>query len=550
MENSLFSKYKKQIFDLFQNDRESKLDSYNKYNIFLKGDVSGIQDFIFSIKSKGASKSLKSRSHYIEILSEMVLTKLQDIYNDNFNLLYNGGGNFYCFLANTSNDEIKKIEQDINLDSNLIQSGLYISLSCIELSENDFKNFSTKWNDLHIKSSEDKLKKYSSTLFESIFSPFTTNQIENNYWSSLTNNLIKYNGFEIQNNGKGDILLFDQSYNFTNNNNNYLNRIINKLPIWSNDLLTTKKENINLILSEKDIEPEEKPMINNIIEFQYLSSFAKTRTGTDKLGVLKMDVDNLGNIFSNFRDINNLKLLSQSLKWFFDEHLNELLDRKFSIGSETDSFRNNLYVVFSGGDDCFILGAWDAIFEFAFLIRNEFEEFTSSKITCSASIIQVGNKFPVIQFARLAEDELKKAKNHLNGIHKNNISVFGEVISWDDYNSARIIAKELSDLILNKNESKTILDRIKKSKIGFEKLKDKAIDSGIIRNREIWRLFYFLRNSKNKGKMTELIERYKELYNQYEKILLTNAIGIQNNNPILFPVAARWAEFLTRKSKK
>lgn len=41
----------------------------NKY--LLKGDISRIQEFIFNVASKGAAKSLKSRSYYVTLVQKL-----------------------------------------------------------------------------------------------------------------------------------------------------------------------------------------------------------------------------------------------------------------------------------------------------------------------------------------------------------------------------------------------------------------------------------------------------------------------------------------------
>ena len=47
------------------------MNKENKY--IVKGDLSGIQNFIFNIPSKGAAKELKRRSLYVTNLAEELL---------------------------------------------------------------------------------------------------------------------------------------------------------------------------------------------------------------------------------------------------------------------------------------------------------------------------------------------------------------------------------------------------------------------------------------------------------------------------------------------
>jgi CRISPR-associated protein Csm1 len=43
----------------------------------IKGDISGIQEFIFNVSSQKAAKTLKFRSSLIQTLAELCVTKIQ-----------------------------------------------------------------------------------------------------------------------------------------------------------------------------------------------------------------------------------------------------------------------------------------------------------------------------------------------------------------------------------------------------------------------------------------------------------------------------------------
>ena len=222
-------------------------------------------------------------------------------------------------------------------------------------------------------------------------------------------------------------------------------------------------------------------------------------------------------------------------------NISSVLSEK-QLNTEGGKFQDNIYVVFAGGDDCFMVGAWDAVFEFAKVIHDSFKEFTNDRLRLSASLTVIDEKYPVIRFARLAEDALKNAKELVKegetNPSKNKISVFNQVLEWDEYNDALDIAHKLEDLIKNKGESRAIIERIKQSRTGFEKLQNK-VKAGFLKAQEVWRLQWFLRSSKNKEEMQKLLDKYHSL-------LLKAATSDKKTNPIIFPVAARWAEFLTK----
>nr|WP_314619851.1 type III-A CRISPR-associated protein Cas10/Csm1 [uncultured Selenomonas sp.] len=70
--------------------------------LLVSADVSGIQPFIYAIPSKGALKSLRGRSFYLEILLENVVDEILAACSMSRSaLLYTGGGHFYLLLPNT-----------------------------------------------------------------------------------------------------------------------------------------------------------------------------------------------------------------------------------------------------------------------------------------------------------------------------------------------------------------------------------------------------------------------------------------------------------------
>ncbi|MDI6784689.1 MAG: hypothetical protein QME64_11435, partial [bacterium] len=81
----------------------------------------------------------------------------------------------------------------------------------------------------------------------------------------------------------------------------------------------------------------------------------------------------------------------------------------------------------SGGDDLFIVGAWDHITELAFDIRQAFAKFTANNpdIHLSGGIYIQDAKFPLYQLAKLAKDAEDRAKeNKDTAKEKQSITLF------------------------------------------------------------------------------------------------------------------------------
>lgn len=570
MDNN-FEKYSQRLVDALNGKATNQnFDKYQGFDYFVKGDISGIQEFIFNVKSRGAAKTLKGKSLYVQATSELCLAFAgQHFGESNIKLLYNGGGDFYFFLRNA--DEQKRDNFKIAVLKTMLAKEIYIDITFKAISDADLNNFGEIWSAINKASLQNQMRQNKGVRVDELFKPFDfTNVKESIDWNEFTTRYNKKESVVISNRitPEHEPQLFDLQYHFSGT----WSDTNSKLPTWTNEL---KQKYIDVISEKEDDanynhNPDwQIPSAGNLIEFDYLARFAAARCGTSKLGVLKMDVDNLGTFFDKRTNINELEACSKSLAWFFEEYLiKDLLKKEFEylaldldankkpqeykisknnrevkyykVKKEKSVFFENIYVIFSGGDDCFLLGAWDAVFAFAKLVHNEFNHFTckNKDISLSASLVLVDAKFPVVQFAKLADKALKKAKDPKLGKHK--IALMGEVFSWDDFEKIEKIALDLQQIIIEKREPRGILDKIRLSARGFLGIQNK-LEQHQLPAPKVWRLLWYLKGSKNKEDMESLFQKH------YIKPLLSAYVSKQLNNPMLFPIAARWAEFLTRK---
>lgn len=172
--------YKDKFFKNSKNSR--KEDMF----ILVSGELSGIQDFIYTVANKGAMKSLRGRSFYLEMLVEHIVDEILQANNlSRANLLYLGGGNFYLILPNTKDakDILEKFKTTIN-DFLLkrYQTNLYFEMNYQKCSANDLANDldnKNKENNLlgnvfrktSAKTSKSKLNRYSKEQLSDLFNP-------------------------------------------------------------------------------------------------------------------------------------------------------------------------------------------------------------------------------------------------------------------------------------------------------------------------------------------------------------------------------------------
>lgn len=127
--------------------------------LLVGGDISGVQDFIYTITNKGATSSLRGRSFYLQLLTEaaarFVLRELELPYT---NLIYGGGGNFYILARASEKDKLKALRQKL---SRILykhhQGDLYMAVEGLLLRASDFMRppnkedkhpLSEKWGEL------------------------------------------------------------------------------------------------------------------------------------------------------------------------------------------------------------------------------------------------------------------------------------------------------------------------------------------------------------------------------------------------------------------
>ena len=115
-------------------------------------DISGIQDFIYTISAKGSLKLLRSRSFYLEMLCEHLIdTILKRLEYSRANLIYSGGGHGYILLANTSKNKsaLDEINSEINhWFINNFKTALYVADAYTECSADDLMNSNGTYEDI------------------------------------------------------------------------------------------------------------------------------------------------------------------------------------------------------------------------------------------------------------------------------------------------------------------------------------------------------------------------------------------------------------------
>lgn len=204
------------------------------------------------------------------------------------------------------------------------------------------------------------------------------------------------------------------------------------------------------------IKDEEKPQTDEIKAWDYLAcddkvlqDDQKTWLGQKALAVLKGDVDNLGAIFQQGIYANcfaKMVSVSRQINNFFAVYLPYLCEYV------EDGKYKNVYTVFAGGDDFFLIGSWKTIMELASKMAEDFASYVAGneKIHFSAGICLFKPGIPIKAIANMAEEALESAKANEKtaaDAPKNSICVFDIPCKWVDYSDLLESSKTIDDLV-------------------------------------------------------------------------------------------------------
>lgn len=472
--------YKKYCFN-----SGSKIFRNEKIYLLISGDISGIQDFIYTIPSKGALKTLRGRSLYIDLLLEEFIDEyLEQIGLSRANVLYSGGGHFYILAPNIEDTKkaIDKLQAKMNrwLMEN-IGINLYLAIGMAECSANNLMKSEAQGNLFAIvnkKLKDDKTIRYSKDedFLEYIFNvekEKDTAKKECNICHNLVDKLWKYNSDEeiacefclnLYKLGQ-DILTQDLVFVISEEKIDGGIKIFGKdkdlymyavniedidmfkgkvLRIYSKNNLLENDLAIRLYLADYSAKNEN----DEVMTFDDLAkSSCKTDKGIKRLGVLRLDIDDLGIAFSSgfvsdkdkiednlrYATLSRYADLSKDISMFFKVAINKICagdltgcvdfeEKAFNIFGIAKAPKRKVNIIYAGGDDLFLVGAWDEVLEVAIDINRAFKQFTNGKLTLSAGMAMFSPTYPISKMAEIAGLLVQMSKNRKD---KNSIALFG-----------------------------------------------------------------------------------------------------------------------------
>lgn len=508
------------------------------------------------------------------------------------NIIYNSGGCFYLLAANTERVKEKLNETIAEIENAIFKThgtDLYVAIDSVALSASEVANrggkrtLSNIWQDLFAKRDRRKNARYSAALLSDYGQFFVPQKVDGTkrdvitgedfvegeeavsfingtYISALNNDQIKI----------GKALMTADILAVTNKPIDFLKDKANVCPaqlgvyyyltresdITANiDAVHEQGGDLTLILlNGKDFKGDyvlEKYMTYNICSMQFYggnrfngNTYEEMcdNEGFSRLGVLRMDVDNLGSIFQGGipetkASLSRFAALSRSFDYFFSGYLNV-------ICAENERYARS-FIVYSGGDDVFIVGSWDTTIDIAHQIQGDFHRYTcfNPAFSISGGIAILGAKFPIIAGAAESAEEEERAKGHeCAGDKKDSISFFSMPLNWEkEYSTVKKLKDHIAELLYSDSLPKSFLSKIMEHAMnaGFKNHK-------ISNYQTYWHLAYDLKRMEERYKSSK--ETLSLLDKCINEVCHTNGqldgreITSFYNSLELWAFACRWAE--------
>lgn len=483
--------------------------------LFVGGDLSGIQSFLYNISSKRAAVSLKGRSRYLSDYMDKTCDKLRaaakDAGSKELDKIYCSGGKFYLITDNApvirqAIDECaSKIKQDLWKEH---YGQLGINIAYTPFTENTDGTVNTLggdnqkpgilWRTVNAEFANQKNQKFKDIItadFDSYFKPIAIGDKPK---------VCAITGIES-----------DDCENYTYRSPEGENTTILVLP-------SVKKQ---IELGEKLNREEGAGMtFEDYADASYL-------------GVLRMDVDGLGKRFiTGFDSIKAYKAFSKRLVNFFENEVKQ-------IRLEPE-FKEYINIIYAGGDDLFIVGRWDKTIAIAQRIHYEVEkQFKNEGISISGGMVIVNPKFPIAKAAEQSGEAEDAAKRFKDGEkEKNAFHFLGKTVSWDgDFDYVMRKKDEFVDMVKSFDLSKSILHKLMLYASVAQKNEQRKAEGKAQDYSYLWHASYYLtRYIKRYEKNRVIVDFVKNLRDK--EITLNGGQNLQ-----LIALAARWAELQLRE---
>ena len=549
--------------------------------LLIGGDISGVQDFIYTISSKGAAKMLRGRSFYLQLLTEAVLRfVLRRLGLPYTSVIYSGGGHFYLLAPLSAREKLGEIQAEIG--KILYQqhgTQLYLVLGQAAVPASGFRagKLQEHWQKMHDELTRAKNRRYSELgedLYPLVFdvpeyggNPNETCSVcgddsrgaeEWDEWEGqskicpLCRSFAETIGKDLPA-ARFLALKFSEPAASVNKADTAL-EILQRFGMEV-QFLKQAGEQVRVETGQRVVlwaldDPNKgqwpqtshptprwlRYTANRVPTMTFDELQKKVESDFRRLGVLIMDVDNLGPLFKDGLgdsfSLSRMAALSSQISLFFEGWLKRIV--------EDEAWRNLVYTVYSGGDDLFLIAPWDKTPALAQRIVDDFAAYTAHPgMHISGGMAFIDGKYPIYQ----AAEDAAEAEHLAKGNGRNSFAFLSRAWKWTEFRSLAEHKNELTHLLKGEAQDerggpKSILQTLRTlAKMEAEAIAEKGRP---VWGRWLWMGAYHLKRLEERQKNNPALQ---------ERIAgLREKLGLFQNLE-MWGAAARWAQLETRKKK-
>jgi CRISPR-associated protein Csm1 len=582
------------------------------------GDFSGIQKFIFNLTNEGAAKGLRGRSFYVQffckacadfILKRLGLHKVA--------LLYNSGGKFYLLIPKHLQDALEKARSEVNawLMSEF-HGQVFMGLGVAEITDSMFTQgrMDTAWKMTAEALERDRLHKFKDQLSHEFFQPQVHGDPSKScrvcgnrdggggdrcpmcksleslgIWLRHARAILTLWGEGQEVHRMQKLLGIEQVLHFERLGMHTL--FIDQDHLHRLQEVKGVQAECTFLNPEEDFELGAVSLPACATTQMYLGKWessgaedldfeamADQEKAISRLGVLRMDVDNLGLVFiqglqfperddtgwgpvqtdgqgrikrRSMASISRMVTLSRQLNMFFSGYVPRILK---------DEAYSRCRIIYAGGDDLFIVGAWDQLPGLARSIRDDFSTFCcrNPDFSISGGLTLHRGKFPIYKAAVQAGDAESRAKKvrqewgkQAFAHQKDGFCFINVPIVWEDMPAA-VKIKDLLESQIQGKEGKgfisflggvTAKNRAKARNVSLtEGLGQAQAWEKVAFDAWRWRTAYQLKRRYPKKEDEETRKQWAELL--FASIYDGHTASLPVYTWLEFPI--RWADYLHR----
>lgn len=412
--------------------------------LLFSADLSGIQSFLYTVHSEGALKSLRSRSFFLELLMEHFIDELLNGCGvSRANLLYSGGGHCYLLLPNTPAVERTAAGWSHRMNDWLRQNfgtQLYLACAWQPCTGNDLTNTPAE-----------------KSPYQALFRSANAGLERAKFRRCTPDGLRQLNAGEADPEGRECKVCGAMHTVLTDGRCPWCSRfvelsgriqrqtvfVVSRDDAPGLDIPLPAREGGELYMTLTDEKTARSRLASgelivrvytknapftglayatNLYVGDYAASnemdeLAGRAEGVRRIGVCRMDVDDLGNAFiagfeqtgetdpaqrMHFVTLSRTAAFSRQMSLFFRCYINGILSEK----------QLAVAIVYAGGDDVFLAGAWNDILTAAQSIRQAFNTFCCGALTLSAGIGVFPSHYPIRLAAADTAALEQAAKDH------------------------------------------------------------------------------------------------------------------------------------------